>query len=156
MLSPLDPAGSEGPTQSGVCLVDGHNLLYACRRAFAGQLADGHPGTAARAELVRRLVTGRPEPGPALFVYFDGAEPNTHSPAKHLQVVYSGGDGDQRADDAILRHVNAHRADAPDTPIVVVTRDTRLARRARKRGANVIDPGEFLQAWQLDEVDAHE
>lgn len=101
-------------------------------------------------------MAARPAPGPALFVYFDGAEPNTHSSAKHIHVVYSGGDGDQRADDAILRHVNAHRADAPGTPIVVVTRDTRLARRARKRGANVIDPGEFLQAWQLGGVDQDE
>lgn len=156
MLSPFNPAGSAGPTPSGVCLIDGHNLLYACRRAFAGQLADGHPGAAARVELVRRLVAARPEPGPALFVYFDGAEPNTHSPAKHVQVVYSGGNGDQRADDAILRHVNAHCADAPGTPLVVVTRDTRLARRTRKRGANVVDPGEFLQAWQLDGVDSGE
>lgn len=131
-------------------LIDGHNLLYACRQAFLDQLADGHPGTAARAELVRRLVAACPAPGPALFVYFDGAEPNTMSAANNVQVIYSGGAGDQRADRAILQHVNAHFAGAGGAQLVVVTRDIRLARRARKRGAEIMAPGEFLQAWKLD------
>lgn len=154
MISHLNPTSYEGPTQY---LIDGHNLLYACRQAFLGQLADGHPGTAARAELVRRLVAACPAPGPALVVYFDGAEPNTHSPAKSIDVIYSGGDGGQRADNAILKHVNKHVADTSrDTQLVVVTRDIKLARRVRKRGARVIDPGEFLKAWKIDGGDAGE
>lgn len=144
-------------------LIDGHNLLYACRQAFLDQLADGHPGTAARAELVRRLVAACPAPGLALFVYFDGAEPNTERPANNVHVVYSGGAGDQRADRVILRHVNAHMAGAHatgvrdasacDAQLVVVTRDIKLARQARKRGAAIMAPGEFLQAWKVDGAD---
>jgi predicted RNA-binding protein with PIN domain len=151
VISRLHPASSEGPTQPRTYLVDGHNLLYACRQAFLDQLTDGHPGAAARAELVRRLVTACPPPGPALFVYFDGAEPNTEHPANNVQVIYSGGHGDQRADRAIVRHVNAHLAGGsrPDAQLVVVTRDIKLARRARKRDAAVMDPGEFLQAWKI-------
>lgn len=99
---------------------------------------------------MRRLVAACPAPGPALFVYFDGAEPNTMSAANNVQVIYSGGAGDQRADRAILQHVNAHFAGAGGAQLVVVTRDIRLARRARKRGAEIMAPGEFLQAWRLD------
>lgn len=139
------------------CLIDGHNLLYACRQAFLGQLADGHPGSAARAELVRRIVASGPAAGAEVFVYFDGAEPNTERPANTVHVVYSGGDGDQRADRAILRHVNAHFAgERRDAPLVVVTRDATLARRARKRGAAIMAPGEFLQAWNIDGNDTGE
>lgn len=150
MVSRFNSEGYGGPTRYPRYLIDGHNLLYACRQAFLGQLADGHPGGAARAELVRRLVAACPSPGPVLFVYFDGAEPNTLTPANNIHVIYSGGDGDQRADGAILRHVNAHFAGAADEQLVVVTRDIKLARRARKRGAEVMDPGEFLQAWKID------
>lgn len=154
MISRLFPAASEGPTQSLTYLIDGHNLLYACRQAFLDQLADGHPGAAARAELVSRLVAARPAPGPTLYVYFDGAEPNAHSPANNIHVIYSGGDGEQRADYAILRHVTEHVADTSrDTQLVVVTRDIKLARRARKRGAEVMAPGEFLHAWKISGAD---
>lgn len=135
-------------------LIDGHNLLYACRQAFLEQLADGHPGTAARAELVRRLVAACPAPGPEVFVHFDGAEPNTERPANNIHVVYPGGDGDQRADRAILRQLDALVAAGGAGTVVVVTRDIKLARRARKRGAEVIAPGEFLQAWKMDALDA--
>lgn len=126
-------------------IIDGHNVLYAMRQAFVGQLADGHPGTAAREELIHRLARAFTPPGPEVFLYFDGSEPGTESPSEQLHVIYSGGEGDQRADKAILRAL----ADGENegVPVTVVTRDTRLARRARKRGAAVMDPGVFFEAW---------
>jgi hypothetical protein len=131
-------------------LIDGHNLLYAARQSFLDHLVDGHPGTAAREELVRRLVAAFTTPGQAAYLYFDGSETKSEIRSAQVQVIYPGGAGDQRADAAILKHVlrlaapgdGGRDGDAP--PIIVVTRDLKLARRARKRGADVMAPGEFL------------
>jgi predicted RNA-binding protein with PIN domain len=136
-------------------LIDGHNLLYAARQGFLEQLVDGHPGSAAREELVRRLVAAFTTAGQAAYLYFDGSEAKTEMRSAHVQVIYPGGAGDQRADAAILKHVS--RLVAPGDggrggdamPIIVVTRDLKLARRARKRGADVMAPGEFLSLTAL-------
>ncbi len=128
-------------------ILDGHNILYAARPAFLEQLADGHPGSAAREELVRRLVAAFGPSGPRVFLYFDGSEATTEARSGQVQVIYSGGEGEQRADKAILNCVSDPEL---ETPLVVVTRDIRLARRARKRGASVMDPAEFLATWGLD------
>jgi predicted RNA-binding protein with PIN domain len=131
-------------------LIDGHNLLYAARQSFLDHLVDGHPGTAAREELVRRLVAAFATLGQAVFLYFDGSEAKTELRSAQVQVIYPGGAGDQRADTAILKHVSRLAAagdggrGGDGTPIIVVTRDLKLARRARKRGADVMAPGEFL------------
>jgi rRNA-processing protein FCF1 len=72
-----------------------------------------------------------------------------------VQDIHPGGAGDQRADAAILKHVARLVApgdgggDGDGTPIIVVTRDLKLARRARKRGADVMAPGEFLSLTAL-------
>lgn len=130
-------------------LIDGHNLLYAARQGFLEHLVDGHPGTAAREELVRRLVAAFTTPGQAAYLYFDGSEAKTEIRSAQVQVIYPGGAGDQRADAAILKHVSQFVAPGDggrdgDGAIIVVTRDLKLARRARKRGADVMAPGEFL------------
>jgi rRNA-processing protein FCF1 len=76
-------------------------------------------------------------------------------------VIYPGGVGDQRADRAILtalreqvgpdaaarnaaEHASVCEAIEPAAMRVVVTRDIRLAKRARRRGATVIDPAAFF------------
>jgi len=130
-------------------ILDGHNILYAARTAFLEQLADGHPGTAAREALVQRLLRVFTAPEHEVFLYFDGSEPQREYRSGHLQVIYSGGAGDQRADRAILRHVTERAARGDAATVVVVTRDIKLARQARKRGASVMAPGEFLEAWGL-------
>ena len=132
------------PATQPTYILDGHNLLYAARQAFLEHLVDGHPGSAAREALVQHLLRAFPPPGPEVLLVFDGSEAKTEARSARLQVIYSGGEGEQRADKAILRlaaqHVQADNA----APMVVVTRDIKLARRARKRGASVVDPAEFL------------
>ena len=130
-------------------ILDGHNVLYAMRQTFVGQLAEGHPGTAAREELIHRLVRAFVPPGPDVFLNFYGSEPGTESPSEQLRVISPGGEGDQRADKAILEHVKEHVRAGKEAQLVVVTGDIRLARRARKRGASVLEPGEFFEAWRL-------
>ena len=134
-------------------IIDGHNLLYAARQSFLDYLVDGHPGTAAREELVRRLVASFIAPDQAVFLFFDGSEAKTALRSDQVQVIYPGGEGDQRADAAILKHLSrlnaAAAGNAGGMPIIVVTRDLKLARRARKRGAEVMAPGEFLDVNAL-------
>jgi len=133
-------------------LVDGHNLLYAARARFAAHLADGHPGAAAREALVQQLLALFDRAGPEVRVYFDGGTPHTEQRSARVTVLYPGGKGDQRADGAILAALRepagpdkAAREAAEHAPApVVVTRDIRLAKRARRRGASVIDPAKFL------------
>ncbi len=132
------------PDATPTFILDGHNILYAARPAFFEHLVDGHPGTAAREALVQRLLLAFAAPGPAVYLYFDGSEPVTEARSARLQVIYSGGEGDQRADRAILRQVSAHAVAGDGAAVVVVTRDIKLARRARKRGASVMEPGAFL------------
>lgn len=79
----------------------------------------------------------------AVRVYFDGGEPHVERRSAEVEVIYPGGQGDQRADEAILAALREDEAREGPAP-VVVTRDRKLARRARKRGAVVVDPGKYL------------
>ena len=133
-----------------VILVDGHNLLYALRGRFTAQLVDGHPGALAREALVQELVGAFTRPGERVRIYFDGGEPHAEQRSAQVEVLYPGGPGDQRADRAILAALREAGPGAAAAP-VVVTRDSKLARRARKRGATVVDPAAFLAAYGAGE-----
>lgn len=135
-------------------LIDGHNLLYATRPAFAAHLVDGHPGTAAREALIEWLLRSFTPPGPPVTLYFDGHEALTEARSARVEVIYSGGEGSQRADRAILKHLARLAATDPDAPVTVVTRDIQLARRVRKRGAAVVDPVEFCASRGLLRISA--
>lgn len=138
------------PEQFFTFILDGHNILYATQPAFLEQLVDGHPGTAAREALVQRLLREFTTPDHEVLLYFDGNDAHRESRSERVQVIYSGGEGDQRADRAILRTVTEHAASGDAATIIVVTRDIKLARRARKRGAGIMAPAEFLEAWRLE------
>lgn len=131
--------------QAVLFIIDGHNLLYALRPQFAAQLADGHPGGAAREALMEMLVAAFTGPRQAVRVYFDGGTAHAERRSEQVEVIYPGGKGDQRADKAILQVLDGRENDR--SPVTVVTRDIKLARRARKRGATVMDPGVFFEAW---------
>lgn len=132
-------------------ILDGHNILFAMRIAFTDQLVDGHPGTAAREELVQRLLQKAWRPDQEVLLYFDGREATREARSPQLTVIYSGGEGAQRADRAILAKLNEALCAERDAPVYVVTLDSDLARRARKRGARVLGPAElgFLVAPAL-------
>lgn len=83
------------------------------------------------------------ETGCDVRVYFDGGAAHVERRSEEVEVIYPGGEGDQRADQAILAALREHEAREGPKPMVV-TRDLKLARRARKRGAAVIDPGKYL------------
>lgn len=124
-------------------LIDGHNLLFASREVFAEHWRDDHPGREARAALVRWITDRFDAANVAVTVYFDGPAAMVERQSATVQVVYTGGEGRQRADTAILQHLTRLAAAGAPRVVTVVTRDLKLARRARKRGATVVDPRVF-------------
>ncbi|WP_405243726.1 NYN domain-containing protein [Lentisalinibacter salinarum] len=125
-------------------LVDGHNLLFALRARFAEHLVEGHPGADAREALVQALLDAFADAADLVRIYFDGATPHREQRSAQVEVIYPGGAGDQRADRAILRDLTERPDEFPVGAITVVTRDIKLARRARKRGATIVDPEAFF------------
>jgi predicted RNA-binding protein with PIN domain len=128
-------------------LIDGHNLLYALRPRFADHLVDGHPRSAARAALVEALRNAFDGEARHVRIYFDGRTPHTERHSAEVEVIYPGGEGDQCADRAILRDLAEQARESVGTNVTVVTRDIKLAKRARRRGAAVVDPEAFFEGW---------
>jgi uncharacterized protein YaiI (UPF0178 family) len=80
-------------------------------------------------------------------IYFDGSKSHREQRSAQVEVVYPGGEIDQVADRAILRDLADHVRENPDASTIAVTRDIKLAKRARKRGAAVVDPAVFFELW---------
>jgi predicted RNA-binding protein with PIN domain len=118
-----------------IWLVDGFNVV---QRALLGGRERGEWWTARhRTELLERAA--RFDDAEAeIWVVFDGSE---------VEPEGSDADGPHRvfapsADDWLLARVRA--AENPER-IAVVTADRQLAERARRRGARVVGPSEFLR-----------
>lgn len=70
-------------------------------------------------------------------------------PARRLTYILDGHNVLYTMRQAILEQLKEHLRAGKEAQLVVVTRDIKLARRARKRGARVLEPGEFFEAWNL-------
>jgi flagellar biosynthesis GTPase FlhF len=133
-------------------LIDGHNVLFLLDELFGNVYEDGQPRTRARqrlADLTVRLTGGHPECETTLF--FDGPQEAHSAAAPNVKIVYSGGQGDNRADDAIIRQLKYYRTEPRPRPRVVVTDDMELRRRVRDTGAAVM-PVRQLGALLADVV----
>ena len=121
------------PAGETVWLVDGFNVLHA-------GLPNGEDrGEWWRAEAREQLVeraAGFDEAGAEVWVVFDGRRPAPEAEGARPRVHFA-----PSADTWLLERVRA--AEDPDQ-VVVVTRDRRLADRAKRRGARVVGPTEFL------------
>jgi len=113
---------------------------------------DGHPGTAAREALVEMMVGVFSGTAQLVRIYFDGKLPYREQRSTQVEVVYPGGEADQCADRAILHDLAERESAGGGPPVTVVTRDIKLARRARKRGATVVDPEAFFEAWMEERL----
>lgn len=125
-------------------LVDGHNVLYALRAVFIEHFVDARPRSEAREALATRLAAAFDRPGATVRLYFDGSEANVERRSATVEVIYSGGVGEGRADQAILDDIKRQsRAGTPE-PMGLVTSDLKLARLAQRRGVTIIAPEELL------------
>lgn len=134
-------AGSPDPSAASECwLVDGYNVIQVA--LLAGRPRERWWSEARRAELLDRADALAARTGRHVEVVFDGAEPGPAREGAH--VVFA-----PCADDWILARVAevaglAEVAEASSPAPIVVSADRRLAARARRRGARVVAPAEFL------------
>jgi hypothetical protein len=127
--------------QEFLLMVDGHNVLP---DFFADLYEDGRPGVKARDGLVDELVgmfAGRRSA--RARVYFDSDQPTRSEPSAQVVVLFSGGTGRDRADNAILADLERHVAVSAGTPRYLASSDRALVRQARELGTLTMRSAEF-------------
>lgn len=118
-----------------VWLVDGFNVVQ--RTLLGGRERDEWWTARRRTELLERAACFD-DPAAEIWVVFDGSDVEPEgSDARGPRWVFA-----PSADDWLVARVRA--AENPGQ-IAVVTADRRLAERARRRGARVVAPSEFLR-----------
>jgi hypothetical protein len=126
---------TRSPDDPSVWLVDGFNVVQ--RTLLGGRERDEWWTARRRTELLERAACFD-DPAAEVWVVFDGPEGEPEgSDARGPRPVFA-----PSADDWLIARVRA--AEDPGQ-IAVVTADRRRAGRARRRGARVVAPSEFLR-----------
>ena len=135
--------------ESFALFIDGHNVLYTLKTIFGRHFVDGHPGSKARIEFANSLTRIFNKPGFEVALYFDGSDPTVQSLSEQVRVFYSGGKGEHRADEAILKHLSHSIQSSRSAVLCLVTKDADLARQAKAMGATIIHPEEFAASLDI-------
>jgi hypothetical protein len=155
-LSLLDandrPADTDGPdhgwtlrhvifrNRPSLIILDGHNILYGLEDIFRPHYnEEGHPGRKARERLVgmaRRLAQDRPNL--RVRICFDAPRREIIQVTPNVEIEFSGGRGEHRADRRIREHVSLRRPEELDHQWFVVTDDRAVRREAAKNGARYV------------------
>ena len=144
--SPDDPAWSlaralAGKDSLGI-VIDGHNLLYAMEQLQPEQ-RDPVEHTRVRTGLIGRIVRLTENlPRCRVTLFFDSSVHSREPAASNVEVIYSGGTGDHRADQGIVAWLSRDGL-ADDERHLVVTGDSELRIAARNLGALVMGSAEF-------------
>jgi hypothetical protein len=128
----VEPRAADDPS---LWLVDGFNVVQ--RGLLGGREREAWWTAPRRAELLERAAAFENEDA-EIWVVFDG-------PRVAEEIDGAGGPRQifaPSADDWLLAKI---RAAADPARVAVVTADRRLAARARRRGARVVPPGDFLR-----------
>jgi len=135
--------------ESFTLFIDGHNVLFELKEVFGQYFVDGLPGTKARVEFADRIARIFDKPGADVLLFFDGDDPKQHTLSDQVRIIYSGGTGEHRADEAILKHLMAISQSGALVPLCLVTRDADFARQARDMGVIIMHPEEFAASVDL-------
>lgn len=141
------PAGILRRALGGRCaailLIDGHNVLFGLQGRYLAARGAAVPTGSTRARLVEdvvRLTADRP--ACRTWIVFDGPTRSESTPAANVRVTYSGGEGEHRADAALLDNIRFFHASG-DIPVLLVTNDQSLGGEARRLGARTLSALEF-------------
>ncbi len=147
--APFNLRRAAATAQPFTLFIDGHNVLFSLVDALGQHFDNGIPGSKARTALANSVVRVFDKPGQDVILYFDGNERTEQSLSDQVRVFYSGGTGDHRADDAILKHMDFWRRSGASTPLWLVTKDVGFAREAGAIGASIMHPEEFSVLLEL-------
>lgn len=126
--------GAAGPERPSVWLVDGYNVL--CAGVLGVRERERWWSEANRTQLLE-LVERFDRRDAELWVAFDGERSPAEPAAGRARVVFA-----PSADDWLLAEVRSRCGDAD---VQLVTADRKLAERARRRGARIVAPREFVR-----------
>ncbi len=131
-----------------ILLLDGHNVLFGLQARYMPPRGQAVPDRQKRDNLIGDVVRiTQPNPALRAVVLFDGPTRSDLSPSPNVRVIYSGGEGEHRADKVLVDQVRFFRSAAPDTTVLLVSNDNELCRESRRLGAqdlSVVDFGAFL------------
>jgi hypothetical protein len=129
--------------------LDGHNVLFGLDDLFGYDPETGAPGQKARDALVTAMKAFVDEaPKCEVTVFFDSPEHGEHRASKNVKVIFSGGEGEHRADRAILSYLEYVCREMSAMPRVLVTNDRDLARQARELNTDIMRLEEFAALLQ--------
>lgn len=125
-------------------IVDGHNVLFTLDDIFGNYYEDDIPAELARAELTSRIDTVCQQfTSLTVDLWFDSSSASRVTISEKLSIFYSGGVGKNRADDQIIKSLEALSSTSVFLDFVV-TDDQDLGDRARAMGTQVISCDEFF------------
>lgn len=126
-------------------LLDGHNVLFSLPDLFGSLDAAGNHTDSSRLALSDFLVQiTRNIPECQVRLFYDGPQYSEISASPNVKVFYSGGEGDNRADEAICSMLDYKCWKGNDTPVLLTTDDRGLSQQAENRGASIMSINEFF------------
>ncbi len=131
-----------------VLLLDGHNVLFGLQARYMPPRGKAVPDREKREKLVSDVVRiTAPNPAMRAITLFDGHTRSDSNPSPNVRVIYSGGEGEHRADKVLIDQIRFLKSVDADAAVLLVSNDNDLCREARRLGAKdiaVADFGAFL------------
>mgnify|MGYP000750278937 CR=1 FL=1 len=127
-----------------IVLLDGHNVIFTLVSLFGDVYENGAPGSLARQRLVELTVkVFQRAPNCRVEIFFDGPTATRRPHAPNIFEVYSGGEGEHRADRALIEQIEHCCRTRSAMPRILVTDDRDLRTRARELNTRVMPVPQF-------------
>lgn len=127
-----------------VLLIDAHNALFALQCRYRLPTEHRWPTAQARDWLARDIAGLLADaPNVRAYVVFDGPERSESTVSANVQIVYSGGTGEHRADGVLVDQAK-FLASAGAENVLIITNDGELAGLASRHGAKALPPTALL------------
>lgn len=133
-----------------ILLVDAHNALFKLQSRYRPPKYHGAwPDATARDALLADVASIFSQaPNCRAIVIFDGSERTDSDYAHNVKCIYSGGEGEHRADNALVDELKFLKQAAAAEYTVLVTEDKELSERAKKQGAEIMHPGMLMELFR--------
>lgn len=129
----------------GILLLDGHNVLFGLQARYRRPQDHVYPGRQARDWLVGDMVRlAADRPTCRVRVVFDGSERSDSNHSTNVAAIYSGGEGEHRADKVLIEELRFFRQASDTAAIMLVTNDNALASEAARLGALPLAPADLI------------